>query len=65
MTKTDYKLIVSNTIRDFEYAKQSKDKSKIAFELNNLHNVYIMLSSRNIEGNEKIRQLILQNNSII
>lgn len=61
MTKSDYKLIVSNAIRDFQKAKFSGNKDKITFELNNLHNVYIMLASRNIEGNEKIRQLILAN----
>ena len=61
MTKSDYKQIVSTAIRAFQKAKQSEDKDKIAFELNNLYNVYIMLSSRNIKGNEKIRQLILAN----
>ncbi|CAB1251934.1 protein of unknown function [Ruminococcaceae bacterium BL-6] len=61
MTKSDYKQIVSNAIWDFQKAKFSGNKDKITFELNNLHNVYIMLASRNIEGNEKIRQLILAN----
>lgn len=59
MLNQEKKQIISNAICDFKKAKYTGDKKKIAFELNNLYNVYIMFSQFNVEGIEKVRQLIL------
>jgi hypothetical protein len=58
--------VIKNAISEYRYriATANWDKHKIVFAVNQLENIYIMCAPCNIDGTEKIRQLILDSKQI-
>jgi hypothetical protein len=62
MTNSNREQVIQNALRDYRYAKLSGDKQKIAFELNNLDNVYFMCSIWGTKGISEVQKILRENN---
>ena len=59
MTNGQRKQLIVNAIRDYNTAKASRDKDRIAKAINDMENAFICVSLRQTEGTEKLRQTII------
>lgn len=60
MTTGELENIIVNAINNYRIAKLFNETEQIKYALNEMENVYVMVSGRNVKGTELLRQTILR-----